>query len=212
MDEIEALSLRDGTTLRAVAVGSELVALSEGPRGTARVALPYPREGVGGGRWYASPSERLAVLSLYSGQSAEGYEVFAISPTLQHLCGLPYVHGELASFAFSASEASLVMAYSLSCTEFTQEELADGVVDGDAVVFPVGALIVRALASTRLSRCEIRVRIERDRELGSINGEALNPRFVDESQLAFSLPWREDVRVALPLPEHIVVPLRRAAP
>jgi len=50
-----------------------------GTRGVSQVELPYPSAGIGGGRLLKSPSEGHVVLSLYSGQSEEGYEVFAQS-------------------------------------------------------------------------------------------------------------------------------------
>ena len=50
------------------------------PEAVDPIVLPYPDRGVGGGQFVLSPSERTAILSLYSGQSEQGYEVFESVP------------------------------------------------------------------------------------------------------------------------------------
>ena len=57
-----------------------------------------------------SPSGRLALLSMFSGQSEEGYELFRLGPGITKVAGLRYRLGEAASSAFSPDEARLVMA------------------------------------------------------------------------------------------------------
>src|SRR5262245_33007743 len=74
---------------------------------TDSVLLPYPDAGLGGGRIIVSPSERLAVLSIYSGQSEEAYELFRIADGFTRVGGLGYQLGEFASYCFSPDESLL---------------------------------------------------------------------------------------------------------
>ena len=153
------------------------------------------------------------MLSMYSGQSEEGCEVFSLSPLLRHLGGLPYQPGEGASFTFSPDDTCLVMAYSMSCAEITEDDLAEGFLDGGGVVFPIGGLRILELRTAVARTCVLRARVEPASAIGCIvDGEAMNPRFVARSQLALALPWNLDVRVALPLPAEILLHVPAGSP
>ncbi len=120
---------------------------------TRSVLLPYPRAGLGGGRIIVSPSEQMAVLSIYSGQSEEGYELFNIADAITRVGGLGYEFGEFASYCFSPDETLLVMALAFTCSEWwlpwdDGEAEPDG---AERLAFGFGQLRLHEVATGKIS-------------------------------------------------------------
>lgn len=202
--------LSNGTHLVAMlpstAEGVVAVQLRRGGRVVDEVRLPYPRAGLAGGRWIISPLERFAVLSVYSGQSEEGYELFRLGDGITRTTGLSYQFGEAASFCFSADEAVLVMALPFACVEWWVP-WEDGEVERDAgrLAFPFGQLRVHDIPTGNISVHDLRVSVPEDWQpsRGDYDPD-LNPRVINEHHLALSMPWGE-VELPLPLPKTITL-------
>jgi hypothetical protein len=169
------------------------------------VDLPYPQLGLAGGRIILSPSERFAVLSMFSGQSEEGYELFRVGDDIERLAGLPYQYGEVASFCFSEHEDLLLMALPFMCSEWWQlRENTEPEPDGDRLAFGFGQIRVHEITTHTVSVHEIQVSV---REGWKPNEAAydpdLHPRLEGE-RLMLSMPWGE-TQIRLPIPHNVVI-------
>ena len=92
MDEdIQPVTLSNGVTLTAEAENESVITvrLLRDEHATGEAIIPYPGHGLAGGHFIVSPSERFAVLSMFSGQSEEGYELFRIDDSVSRVSGLP---------------------------------------------------------------------------------------------------------------------------
>ena len=109
-----------GVEVRSSNAGPGVVAvqLRRGEIVVDEVLLPYPSAGLGGGRIILSSSEQFALLSLFSGQSEEAYELFSVGHRLTSLASLSYQLGEAASYCFSPDDSLLVMALPFTCSEW----------------------------------------------------------------------------------------------
>jgi hypothetical protein len=133
----ESRPLRDGSELRLLQDSDGSIVLEHVlTEDVVRALIFEPRSaGLGGGRLILSPSEKVVVVSIYSGQSEEGFELVAVEPRLRHLLTRDYVFGEEASFAFTPSEDRLAMMYPFSCSEWWL-----GFDEGESVPMPGGAM------------------------------------------------------------------------
>ena len=204
-DEIQPVTLSDGTSIAAVRPratrGPLAVRLLRASRVVDEVTLPYPRAGLAGGRLIVSPTERFVVLSMFSGQSEEGYELFRLADGITRVASLPYQFGEAASFCFSPDESVVVMALAFHSSEWwIPWEEGEGQPDGAGrLAFAFGQLRVHAIATNRISVHELRVSVAEAWQ--PARGEYdpdLHPRFVAERCLALNMPWGE-VELSLPI-------------
>lgn len=85
--------------------------------GEESVRLPYPREGVGGVELVVSGDERWVAVFVFSGQSEQGWELFALEPVLGLASRRPYEQGEGRAPRFSPDSRWLVMAMTASPKE-----------------------------------------------------------------------------------------------
>ena len=212
-EDLTSVTLSDGATLTLNA-GADALEIRRAVEGATpeALALPWPRRGFAGGDFCVSPSERYVVLSMYSGQSEEGYELLALDP-LRHISGLPYVYGFLSSFAFSPDESRLVMALLQDCSDWwiAWEDEAELEEDG-RMCFPVGGVHLHDIASGHIDACRLLVRVPASwRPPSSHEALTLAPRF-SESAIVLDAPWGR-TRIPTPLPAvwaHDIAP--RAEP
>ena len=167
MDEdIQPVTLSNGATLTAEIENESVITvrLLRDQRAAGETIIPYPGHGLAGGHFIVSPSQRFAVLSMFSGQSEEGYELFRIDDSVSRIGSLPYQVGEVASFCFSADESILVMALPSRCSEWwlTWEE-GEAEPDGEGRhVFPFGQIQVHEIGTRSSSVHELRVSVPED--------------------------------------------------
>ena len=185
------------------------VRLRRGQELLGEVTLPYPKAGLAGGHFVLSPSQHLAVLSIFSGQSEEGYELFRLNDSIARITGLPYQVGEFASFCFSSDEALLVMALPFRCSEWwlpwdEGEAHADG---QGRFTFGFGQVRVHDIAKGDVSVHEMQLsapatwhpsRVEYDPDL--------RPTFLSADRLQLWVPWGPIV-LPFPPPMPVVLPV-----
>ena len=209
MDEdIQPVTLSNGATLTAEAENESVISvrLLRDEHATGEAKIPYPSHGLAGGHFIVSPSQRFAVLSMFSGQSEEGYELFRIDDSVSRIGSLPYQVGEVASFCFSADESILVMALPSRCSEWwlTWEE-GEAEPDGEGRhVFPFGQIQVHEIGTRSSSVHELRVSVPEDWQPTRQDYDPdLKPHFTAHG-LALSMPWGV---VQLPLPLAPIITL-----
>jgi hypothetical protein len=204
--------LKNGSTLTLAASDDlELRRVADGGPAE-KLLIPWPRRGFAGGSFFLSESEEMAVLSMYSGQSEEGYELLGLSP-LRRISTSPYVFGYLSSFAFSHDESVLAVALLQDCTEWWtrwEDEMEDfggtsddSFVSKDRVDFPVGSLRLHDISSDTVQSCHLHVRVSQKWRPTPCDVElALIPSFDGDSVL-LEAPWGR-TRVPRPLPAEWV--------
>jgi len=208
-EDIQPASLSNGATLTAeISDGARFITvrLLRDQRTTAETTIPYPRLGVAGGSFILSPSERFAVLSMFSGQSEEGYELFRIDGSVSRVGRLPYQYGEAASFCFSADESILVMALAIRCSEWWLSwEVREAEPDGAGRrVIPFGQIRIEEIATGSNSVHELHVSVPRDWQPSREEYEPDLNAHPTAHSLALSMPWG---LVQLPLPMAPVITL-----
>ena len=171
------------------------------------VLLPYPSAGLSGGRIILSPSERFAVLSTYSGQSEEAFELFEIANGLTKVGGLGYQFGEYASFCFSPDESLLVMALPFMCSEWWQP-WDDGEAEPDGserLAFAFGQLHVHDVTNGKSSVHELRISAPEGWQPERTDYDPdLRPVFHSEHALQLAMPWAPVV-IPIPVPDVVVL-------
>jgi hypothetical protein len=168
--------------------------------------LPFPRRGLGGGRIILSPSQRFAVVSMFSGQSEEGYELFRLDAGLERVASLGYQPGEVAGFCFSNQEDLLLMALPDTCCEWWRPwEDGEGEADGeDRLSFRFGQIRVLNIETDTVSVHEIRVSVEEGWHPSDQSYDPdLKPR-LEGRRLLLSMPWGE-TEIPIPMPSVVVV-------
>ena len=213
MDEdIQPVTLSNGATLTAEAENESVITvrLLRDEHATGEAIIPYPGHGLAGGHFIVSPSERFAVLSMFSGQSEEGYELFRIDDSVSRVSGLPYQVGEVASFCFSGDESLLVMALPSRCSEWwIPWEEGEAEPDGAGrQVFPFGEIRIEQIVTRASSVHELHVSVPDDWQPSRQEYDPdLNPHLTAHS-LALSMPWGV-VQLPLPLPPVITLAVDR---
>jgi hypothetical protein len=213
----EAISLRSGVTIRCAIdreVGSAMVVtLGRGadPSSDVSVRLPSPREGIGGLELVVSPDERLAVLLVYSGQSEQGWELFAIEPELRHLSSLPYVQGEGLAPVFSADSRHLAMIVRVEPRERGTGEAAEALLGPDAsgeVLIDWATLFIQPVPEGEVEASAIGTWVRRSTDPDEIYGWDLyeSVRFTRNHQLTVPLPWGGLLELPVPLGGSVTTP------
>jgi hypothetical protein len=96
-----------GVRITAEAIRNGVQVTRDGDRAPEHAAVAWSG-GVGGLELVGSPDGRYAVLFVFTGQSSQGYELFAIAPTLARIGGLAQVHGHGDAPRFSPDARWLV--------------------------------------------------------------------------------------------------------
>ncbi len=208
MSDSDAVKLRSGE-LR-FSSGVNLTVELERNGAVSRVVLPMPRKGYGGHELVVAPDEQHAALYLFSGQSEQGWELFALTPTLQHRVGLPMTFGEGSAPVFSSDGHWLVMwvatgaflADGDGANDLHFDDVHDAESDARCVLewsrLYVQRLADEAVASTPIL-CDVPRRLDPDTVADWNTYDAL--RFVDALTLELTMPWGAKVQVALSLAE-----------
>mgnify|MGYP001172889686 CR=1 FL=1 len=200
-----------GVEVRSSNAGPGVVAvqLRRGEIVVDEVLLPYPSAGLGGGRIILSSSEQFALLSLFSGQSEEAYELFSVGHRLTSLASLSYQLGEAASYCFSPDDSLLVMALPFTCSEWwlPWDEGEVEPTPGGGICFGFGQLRVHETATGRVTVHELLVSAEEGWQPSRADYDPdLRPRFLEDSRVALSMPWGE-IAVSLPAARNLVLPV-----
>ena len=169
--------------------------------------IPYPRRGLAGGRIIVSPSERLALLATFSGQSEQAYDLFQVAGGIEKIASMSYEVGESASYGFSQDEDLLLMALPDTCCEgwlLWQDAEAEPDEKG-RLSFRFGQIRVHKIGSNEVSVHEIRVSVPEGWAPDETSYDPeLYPRMPDEQRLVLSMPWGE-VEVPFPVPATVLM-------
>jgi hypothetical protein len=172
------------------------------------ITLPYPSAGYGGVVLSISRHARYAAALLYSGQSETGYELFALSPSLQHIAGLPYMSGEsdLTPIQFSPDDALAAVAIEENPLWWADpdDEAADE--ETPAVGGPVewAALLVHRLGDKRPSRYPLVVDLPTGWRAPEDGTWPAKLRFEADRWMSVVLPWGKRSSFKLPPAEQSI--------
>jgi hypothetical protein len=198
--------LADGSLLAAWSSPEGMFVQREsGGAVAAQLRFRYPRAGLGGGRLVVSPHGRRAVLSYFSGQSEEAFELIDLDEGLRSLAHQDYVFGQTAEFGFSPDE-DIVVAFIPQHGDMWWPEDEDDVdlVEDGRRRFHLGCLVVHAVSMARTTAHELTAVTERMRPP---NNTAWEPSPIPEltpPRLRLPMPW-STVELKLPLPPEIIV-------
>lgn len=176
-------------------------------------SLPCPSAGVGGFVVAVSPKSTYLAVRLYSGQSEEGYELFALSSEVTHVGGMAYVFGmsDLSPMTFSPDESLVAMA--LLEEQIWWADPADDDRDWDSP--SVGGLVewttlyVHRIGEPVPIRYALKVEVPDGWVLPEELAEDSAPRnlrFVGEREVDVDLPWGGSARLTLGSETDLVVP------
>jgi hypothetical protein len=184
------------------------VRLTTKGRTVAEARLPYPDRGLAGGRIILSPSEHFAVVSMFSGQSEEGYELFRVDTGLERVASMGYQPGEVASFCFSEQEDVLLMALPQICSEWwlLWEEGQREPDSRGRLSFRFGEIRHLVIKANRVSVHEIRISVNEGWEPSHADYDPdLKPR-LEAKRLVLSMPWGE-AEIPVPIPSTALISL-----
>lgn len=206
----EAVALQTGAIVRCSYDGEIVVTLGQGPDQQV-VKLPTPEAGLGGLELVVSPDEQYAALLVYSGQSEQGWEVFALAPQLQHVARLPYVLGEGLAPVFSTDSRHLAMIVTCAPRERGTGEDAEALLDPEArgeVLIDWAVLYVQELPSGAVEASPVGTWIKRSMEPAELLGWDLyeSLRFVGKRRLELPLPWGTTLELRIPLGGPVTTP------
>ena len=168
-----------------------------------RVTLPRSSGGVGGLDLVVSHDERHLALFIYSGQSAQGYEIFALEPRLRHLGGLPYVRGMGDAPTFSPDDRWLVMVvrevgHLRTATGECFEEVSDEYAQG-TVVIHWARLYVQRVPDGSLECVHVNLEIPLSTHHDVVDDwEVYGAVDIVGSSVRIRMPWGEVLSVPLP--------------
>ncbi len=187
------ITLRDGRPIRLAVDRAHALELIVGDEG---VHWPYPNAGLGGHKVVVSPRETHAAVWLFSGQSEVGYELFALTPKLMHLGGLPYHFGHSEAPVFSSDNAWLALATTVNGTLDPFDEA------------PWGVLFWQSLLSSPAPphRCALEVVSKTDEDQVDALEHDFEPKIqFDHDSLVVLAPWGEKrvVHLGAPLPASL---------
>lgn len=174
------------------------------------VALPFPSAGYGGAVLSISHHANFAAALLYSGQTEVGYELFALSPTLQHVGGMPYLFGEcdFTPVQFSPDEALAAFA---SEKPFWWGDPNEADTDWDTPA--VGgraewaALFVHRLGENRPSRHVLVVDVQAGWHPSEDPTWPAALRFESTNTLSLKVPWASRFSFEIPVNQQpILIP------
>lgn len=180
--------------------------LDEDDRPLAEFLLPSRFYGnYGGYELVLSPDEAFAALYMHSGQSEQGYELFAVADEIRHLPGLPFVLGEGGPPEFSPGDAHLAFL------NFMPSDVC--LLDDPARVFYAELYTQPLRPPAAPSRHEITIPLATGETPEQLINSRRGPRglrFLDRNTLTMRLPARRIATVALPAPAEIVATLAPA--
>jgi hypothetical protein len=210
----EAVSLRSGATIRCAidrVVDHAIVVTLERGGSNEVLRLPSPLEGLGGLELVVSPDERLAALLVYSGQSEQGWELFAIEPALRHLSSLPYVRGEGLAPVFSSDSRTLAMIVTVEPRERGTGEYAEALLDPEAsgeILIDWATLFIQQVPDGEVEASAIGTWVRRSTDPDEIQGWDLyeSLRFTRNHQLTVPLPWGGLLELPIPLGGSVTTP------
>ena len=187
--------------------GRLTVRVLEGQTPLCSIELPYPGGGLGGGTFVVSPTGRYAILSIFSGQSEQGYELFKLDgeriEKIEHVGSLPYVIGMGADFAFAPGEQQFAMVMAFDCDfdlhddrwEDKDLEVRDGL-----RIYPFGELRLHTIATGGIETYSIDVAVRLGSEPEARPGwsDRLGVAFPNSQEVLFNLPWGTRVTIGVP--------------
>jgi len=192
--------LKDGTRLVA---GLKLVSKTEfvvliqliRPNGnTETCEIPNSKYGIAGGSFVISPSERFAIFHYYSGQSEEAYALFRLADGFTHLASQDYLHGEVASFCFSADESIMIMALPRTYTDWWETlEEGDPEPDGEGRnLHEFGLVHFLEIATGQKMDHQIKISVPEELIPPQIEYDHdWKPKFLQNGGIGLSMPWGE---------------------
>lgn len=165
--------------------------------------IPTASDFSGGHEFVVSDDERHVALFVYSGQSSQGYELFALQPTLAHIGGLPEVFGEGAAPAFSPGCRWVVMFTTDDPFVRETDEHFDEIHDAESdatVVVDWARLRVRRLPDMTDYEVPVGVQIPLSTDPDVLREWTLPEavRFDSEDIAMLHMPWGEVIPVSLP--------------
>jgi hypothetical protein len=182
--------------------------------GEQRIPLERPELGYGGHEVVVSEDRRFAALYMYSGQNDEGWELFRLSPSLEHIGSVPYFFGLSEGVLFSP-DGRFVVCASAGEMNYTAPDgtvLAEAETDPDvrvssAWVLECAQLHVQEL-ETRAVRCiPICVRLPAGYEEEPLDWEPPTElRFKPDGSLSFLAGWGKRVKIRMPPRARILFP------
>ena len=209
-DGVDRVTIRGGaSTLQWSDDGRALTIVT--PGAPDEVARFSPRTQVGGFEFVVSRDEQYVALFIYSGQSSQGYELFALRPTFTHIGGMPETPGHGSPPMFSPDSSWLAMfmdgEYLARGTDDDFEELYDERSDARAVL-DWACLHVLHLPSRTLTSVDIGVEMPLSTDPDVYYGwETYGAaRFASGDVVVLRMPWGAQMRVPLP-PEGAVTAL-----
>ncbi len=168
--------------------------------------LPYPAGGLGGCEIVLSPSQRFAVLSFYSGQSEEGFQLLRIE-NFEISIDQDFVFGEVASYGFSPDETVLVMALPRAREWWEAWEVESEPTDDGHVSFEICELRVAHVEAGSVSAHVVQAVVRSDWEPKRDDWDSnLRPAFTSAREFRLALPWGP-ANLALPLPSVVRLPV-----
>lgn len=170
---------------------------------TERIALPRWIGGVGGMELVVSADERHAALFIYSGQSSQGYELFALEPSLSHLGGLPETRGKSTGPLFSPGGDWLVSLIDVErCVRGTGDHFETVQDDSatDRIIVDWAQLYVQRVPHGDVCCVEVGVEVPRALEVEEVlDWDAYDAVSFDGDDIAvLRMPWGELLPVPLP--------------
>ena len=204
-----AIKLRSGATLRCgkEARAAEFWVALEGQQVTMRV----PNAGYGGSELVVSPDQRWAALFVYSGQSDQGYELFALEPALKRVGGLPYVYGEGTVPVFSPDSRWLAMVMTTEQRVRDSGDYAEEILEDDAegdVFVDWAKLYAQQLPDGPINNAPVGTTIARSMSYDDLCEWNLYNAiaYTANDRLSIKLPWGGKADVKLPLSGPITTP------
>lgn len=206
---VEVHTLRDGGVLRC-GDGPQLSLIIErrvhGADVRYEVARPAPMQGLGGRELVVSPDEQYAALFVYSGQSEQGWVLFAVSPDdelhpIRYMSSLPYVHGQGMAPAFSPDSRWLVMAVTGGWVTSDGVDAEDALDGGEGrVLLEWARIYAQQLPGGPVGTTAICTWIDRRSDPDDVFDWhfAAPPRFEGDRAM-LELPWAQCLDVTLPL-------------
>ena len=178
----------------------------------ARFSRPLPGEGFAGGGTALSPSQRYLVLDHYSGQSETGFILLDLADGLDLVRTSGYLPGSYASYAFSPSEARLLMALPVSYGDWWTDRRHEDPLERDddgSTYLEYARMVTCDCASGDVWFAPLVVVPDITEPVPETYEYDLDPRFVDETTVRLSMPWGETTVVVSdpPTMTRVVYPL-----
>lgn len=193
---LHELSLPDGGTIVASLLsdsGIHVTRFNASSRQLATLQLDQQAAGFGGAGWVISPSGKFLILHWYSGQSEEAFNLINLSDEGLELVANPHYHfGEYASYAFSPTEETLVMALPRTCVEWWNDWANHGLetADDNVGALPFATLLLCSTVSGQINQTEVEIVPAAGQPIHKIDyNPDLDPCFITNFELLVRFPW-----------------------